>query len=58
MLLHSKIYLILIQKSLIYDVVLSLFISVSLKIFNFSVASGVLLRTLYPSLDSYLWMIS
>lgn len=58
MLLHSKIYLILIQKSLIYDAVLSLFISVSLKIFNFSVASGVLLRTLYPSLDSYLWMIS
>lgn len=54
MLLHSKIYLILIQKSLIHDAVLSLFISISLKIFNFSVASGVLLHTLYPSLDRYL----
>lgn len=54
MLLRSKIYLILNQESLIHDTVLSLFIAISLKVFNFGIASGVLLHTLYPSVDSCL----
>lgn len=53
MLLRSKIYLILNQESLIHDTVLSLFIAICLKVFNFGIVSGGLLHTLYPSLDSY-----
>lgn len=53
MLLRSKMYLTLNQEYLIHDPVLFLFIAISLKFFNFSIAGSVLLHTLYPSLDSY-----